>query len=115
MSLCEPDDYDQERRRRRFAALASQLSALAFDTSVEEMARATRRKPDAVRARHAAMYLTHVAFDLSLSQVAAAFGRDRTTVSFACARIEEWRDDPAFDARLAALEDCLRLAPGAAA
>lgn len=115
MSPCRPDLDEGERRRRRLAALVSQLTAFAFDTSTEEMARASRREPVAVRARQAAMYLTHVAFDLSVSQVAAAFGRDRTTVAAACARVEEWRDDPAVDARLSALEDCLRLTPGACA
>lgn len=115
MSPCEPDYDEAERRRRRLATLVSQITAFAFDTSPEAMARASRSEPAVVRARQAAMYLTHVAFDLSLSQVAAAFGRDRTTVSAACARVEDWREDPLVDARLSALEDCLRLTPGACA
>lgn len=55
-------------------------------------------------ARQAAMYLAHVAFSLSYTEVGRAFGRDRTTAAHACRLIEERRDDPAVDALLAALE-----------
>jgi hypothetical protein len=43
------------------------------------------------------MYLVHVTGGLSLSEVARLFDRDRTTVAHACARIEDRRDDAAFD------------------
>ena len=56
------------------------------------------------RARQVAMYLAHVVLGRAMSEVAALFGRDRTTVSHACARIEDMRDDTAFDAELSALE-----------
>lgn len=55
-------------------------------------------------ARQAAMYLAHVSFSLSYTEVGRAFGRDRTTAAHACRLIEERRDDPAVDALLAALE-----------
>jgi hypothetical protein len=35
-------------------------------------------------ARQVAMYLMHVAFEVSLARVAIAFGRDRSTVGHAC-------------------------------
>jgi chromosomal replication initiation ATPase DnaA len=50
------------------------------------------------------MYLCHVAVGRSLQAVGEVFGRDRTTVSYACALIEDMRDDRAFDAAVAALE-----------
>jgi chromosomal replication initiation ATPase DnaA len=53
------------------------------------------------------MYLAHVHFGLSLSQVGSNFGRDRTTVSHACARVEDSRDDPKFERVLACLEAAL--------
>ena len=56
------------------------------------------------RARHLAMYLCHVAVGRSLQAVGEVFGRDRTTVSYACNMIEDMRDDRAFDADVAALE-----------
>lgn len=56
------------------------------------------------RARQLAMYLCHVILGESLTAVGVAFGRDRTTVSYACGLIEDMRDDPHFDAEVSALE-----------
>jgi chromosomal replication initiation ATPase DnaA len=64
----------------------------------------SRCRARAVRARHLAMYLSHVVLGRSLSEIAEEFGRDRTTVSYACGQIEDLRDDPAFDAEVARLE-----------
>src|SRR5262245_37761887 len=61
--------------------------------------------------RPVAMYLCHTAFELSLARVAIAFGRDRSTVAYACHQIEDRRDHPAFDGWIAALEAMLRDAP----
>ena len=58
-------------------------------------------------ARQTAMYLAHVHFGLTLSQVGRNFGRDRTTVAHACARIEDSRDDPKVESVLACLEAAL--------
>ena len=58
-------------------------------------------------ARQTAMYLAHVHFGLTLSQVGRNFGRDRTTVAHACARIEDSRDDPKVETVLACLEAAL--------
>ncbi|RIY01271.1 chromosomal replication initiator DnaA [Aureimonas flava] len=77
-----------------------------------------RAQAPVARARHVAMYLAHVAFQLSLNAVALGFGRDRTSVSYAVARIEDERDERAFDAMLTRMEalaqSCRRLSvPGA--
>jgi chromosomal replication initiation ATPase DnaA len=53
------------------------------------------------------MYLTHVVYGRSLAEVGAAFGRDRTTVSYACGLIEDQRDDPHFDREVDRLEAIL--------
>jgi hypothetical protein len=37
---------------------------------------------------------------MSLTEVGAMFGRDRTTVAHACLRVEYRRDDPNFDRAL---------------
>jgi chromosomal replication initiation ATPase DnaA len=71
---------------------------------MSEVAAATRRSSGVALARQSAMYLAHVAFGLTLSEVARAFGRDRTTAAHACRLIEERRDDAAVDAILGALE-----------
>lgn len=55
------------------------------------------------------MYLTHVTFGISLTATGRAFGRDRTTVRHACARIELARDNPDIDFALNAMEAGLLL------
>ena len=64
----------------------------------------SRCRADAARARQLAMYLSHVILGCSLTEVGNAFGRDRTTVSYACGVIEDLRDDRLFDEEVALLE-----------
>lgn len=64
----------------------------------------SRSRLPAARARQLAMYLAHVVLGRSLTEIGEAFGRDRTTVSYACALIEDMRDDPRFDAEVEGLE-----------
>ncbi|WP_245263266.1 helix-turn-helix domain-containing protein [Azorhizobium doebereinerae] len=75
------------------------------------MATPTREAPVA-GARQLAMYLAHVALGLSQCQVAVGFARDRRTVAHACRRVEDRRDDAAFDAQVADIEYLLRWAVG---
>ena len=71
----------------------------------------TRGSAEVAFARQVAMYLCHVAFELSLGRVAAAFARDRSTVAHACHLIEDRREDKAFEHWIDALEVALRGAP----
>ncbi|MFG1403478.1 helix-turn-helix domain-containing protein [Xanthobacter sediminis] len=72
---------------------------------------ALHRSPAQVAAaRQLAMYLAHVVLGLSQAEVARTFGRDRTTVAYACRRIEDQRDEAGFDQHVTALETCLRWA-----
>lgn len=93
------------------ARLAQSAVAYAFGVSQDELEAPTRRSRQAAFARQAAMYLAHVAFELSLSRVGQAFGRDRSTAAHACHRIEDQRDDHGFDRSMDELEACLRAAP----
>ncbi|WP_417468867.1 helix-turn-helix domain-containing protein [Maricaulis sp.] len=93
------------------ARLAQSAVAYAFGVPPDELEAPTRRSREAAFARQAAMYLAHIAFELSLSRVAQAFGRDRSTAAHACHRIEDRRDDRGFDQSMDALEACLRSAP----
>ncbi|MGE3303918.1 MAG: helix-turn-helix domain-containing protein [Hyphomonadaceae bacterium] len=102
---------DRLRRDVGAAQLAGGVAAYAIGAEIEDVFLPTRGDANAALARRLAMYLTHVGFEMSLSRVAAAFGRDRSTVSHACHRIEELRDDAAFDAWLDAMEAALRGAP----
>ena len=60
------------------------------------------------RARQAAMYLTHIGFGLGYAAVGRGFERDPSTVRHACARVEDWRDNPRIDLALRALETAAR-------
>ena len=63
-------------------------------------------------ARQMAMYLCRLVFDMSLGDIAAAFGRDRSTAAHAIRRIEEAREQPEIDRCTAWLEAALRRAGG---
>jgi DnaA-like protein len=90
---------------QRLCDVAALATAAAFAVPVGELIATSRRCAYVAFARQSAMYLAHVAFGLSYSQVARAFGRDRTTAAHACHLIEDRRDDPGIDAVLGLLED----------
>jgi hypothetical protein len=89
---------------QRLCDLTAIAAAAAFAVPVGEIGAATRRTSGVALARQSAMYLAHVAFGLSFSEVGRGFGRDRTTAAHACRLIEQRRDDPAVDAVLGGLE-----------
>jgi chromosomal replication initiation ATPase DnaA len=88
--------------------LARMMAAQAYEVPLEDIAAATRRHPRVALARHVAMYLAHVVFGMTMSEIACEFGRDRTTASHACHRIEDMREDPDLDRLLEWLEAQLR-------
>lgn len=73
---------------------------------------AERGHPRIAFARQTAMYLCRLVFAMRLGDIAAAFGRDRSTVAHAIRRIEEAREDPDIDRRLGWLEAALQRAGG---
>ena len=89
---------------RHIRHLAESCVAAVFNVSFYEMRSSQRCCTDVAFARQIAMYLAHVAGSLSLSEVGRLFGRDHTTVAYACAAVEDRRDDPLFDRCLAFLE-----------
>ena len=76
------------------------LVGSAFQVPLNDLRRPSRGSPETAFARQVAMYLAHVELGLSLSLVGTHFGRDRTTVSHACGRVEDRRDDPVIDTAL---------------
>jgi chromosomal replication initiation ATPase DnaA len=101
----------RQRRDAKAAELAAGVVAYATGVELVELLSPTRGAAGAATARQAAMYLTHVAFEMSLGRVAAAFGRDRSTVAHACHVMEERRDDAELDVWLDAMEAALKGAP----
>lgn len=88
-----------------------ELVAAERGITVEALFRPARCTADIALARQLAMYLMHVELERIYADVGRFFGRDRTTVSHACALIEDLRDDREFDARLDQLKQALLDAP----
>ncbi len=95
--------------RKKIAAAALHIAAQSCGVAYSEASAQKRTAPVAF-ARQLAMYLSHVVADLSLSDVAGLFSRDRTTVSHACHSIEDRRECPIFDRQIEHLERDLRIA-----
>lgn len=83
------------------------LVSAAFQVSLVELRCKSRGRASTAYARQTAMYLAHVHFGLSLSEIGRTFGRDRTTVSHACACVEDSRDDPRLERMISCLEAAL--------
>jgi chromosomal replication initiation ATPase DnaA len=86
-----------------------------YGVEVNEMRGATRGNPRAALARQIAMYLSHIVFRMSVTQIGEAFGRNRSTACYAVHHIEDMRDDPDVDRILRQLERLLRNTAGEAA
>jgi hypothetical protein len=97
-----------------FCRLTEEQVAADYGVAVADLRQRSRRAAAAF-ARQSAMYLAHVVYGASFTRVGALFGRDRTTVAHACRLVEDRREDPRIDGRLARLERRLRavLAEGA--
>ena len=85
------------------------IVAAALGARLGDVRARRRGRAPIASARQAAMYLAHVKLGLSLTSVGAYFGRDRTTVAHACARMEDSRDDPRREQVLTCLEAAIDL------
>ena len=92
------------------AAVAIALAAAAVGAPADTIVSGARQ-PQVAFARQVAMYLAYVGFGMSLGRVAAAFGRDRSTIAQACRAMEDRRDEPGFDSWMEALETALASIP----
>jgi Domain of unknown function (DUF6456)/Bacterial dnaA protein helix-turn-helix len=88
----------------RICWLMEAATAAVFAVPVDELRAPTSRGKNAAFARQCAMYLAHVVLGLRYSEIGQLFRRDRTTAAYACALVEEWRDDAAIDRVLLTLE-----------
>ncbi len=85
------------------------LVAGVFEVDAALLFLPTRGSAAIARARQVAMYVAHVGFGLSLTEVGHMFQRDRTTVAHACQVVEEARDDRDFDRAISLLEQAVSL------
>lgn len=113
------DECSHPRSEERiYAAPAQQRDPFPIDILSRKVARSFRVRRASIfasdrcsaresLARHSAMYLMHVVFGCSYTDIAARFQRHRTSVLYACRKVEDRRDDQAFDARISRLERTL--------
>ena len=73
------------------------VTAALFNVSSKEIRKPGRSSLGVSRVRQVAMYVAHVVLRLSMTDIGRAFGRDRTTVLYACHLVEDLRDDTDFD------------------
>lgn len=73
------------------------LIAALFNVSGRDLRSPERCTVGVARVRQIGMYVAHVVLCLNMTEVGRGFGRDRTTVQYACHLIEDMRDDPEFD------------------
>lgn len=101
-------DRCSERACKLTARMAKEIACEAYGVPHAELMRPARRGAMLAKARQTAMYLAHVVGQLSLSEVAQQFGRDRSTVSHACINVEDSRDSPVIELQLDYMERRLR-------
>ena len=97
-------------RDRAKAAFATHLVSMVTGVQAHEVL-SDSRVGHVTDARAMAIYLLHVGFGMPQTRVAAAFQRDRTTVSHACRKVEKMRERSVLDRLLTRLETCLQHAP----
>lgn len=85
------------------------IAAALFNVSGKEIRKPGRSNLGVSRVRQVAMYVAHVVLRLNMTDIGRAFGRDRTTVMYACHLVEDLRDDADFD-RIITLTERVALA-----
>lgn len=97
---------NSRRRARRFSRAKQRRRVIemavigVFNVENGALTSPGRADPRTILARQIAMYLAHTSCSMSLTDIARLYERDRTTVAYACAIIEDRRDDPSFDRAL---------------
>ncbi len=102
------DRYEQQQTAAKCRCLEAVVAA-AFRLPPSELRLPSRGEAPIAFARQVAMYVAHVWFALSLTEVGRRFDRDRTTVAHACRVVEDRRDDPRIDRVVAAIESAADL------
>lgn len=73
------------------------LMAALFSVSGRQLRSPKRHGRSVSRVRQVGMYIAHTTLGLRMAAVAAGFGRDKSTVMYACHLVEDMRDDIEFD------------------
>lgn len=87
----------REERALELCEAMIDIAAALFNVSGKDIRKPGRSCLGVSRVRQVAMYVAHVVLRLNMADIGKAFGRDRTTVLYACQLIEDLRDDDEFD------------------
>ncbi|WP_106751945.1 helix-turn-helix domain-containing protein [Pannonibacter carbonis] len=74
----------------------------------EDLMQETRGRKNVACARQVMMYMAHITFGLTLGEVGRLYNRDRSTVGYACRKMEDLRDNPCHDRMLEQFERAIR-------
>lgn len=88
--------------------ICAEAAARASGVALDDLLAAGRGPRRVSSARALALYLAHVGLGIPQAEVAAAFGRHRTSVDHACGQIEERREVAGWDGWVSRLEDEVR-------
>ncbi|MDH6269140.1 hypothetical protein M2360_004566 [Rhizobium sp. SG_E_25_P2] len=108
-----PGKLSRRARRRRQRAeisprsvstVVAKIAAEMMFLTSDEPQRGHNRRFIMSHVQQIAMYVCHVVLQMTMSEVGRGFGRDRSTVGHACARVEDRRDEAGFDRLVAAIE-----------
>lgn len=97
---------------RRICQAVRLMTAEFLFMSSDNIGLRRERRRAACHIRQIAMYVCHVALQMSMTTIGEGFGRDRSTVAHACAVVEDRRDDRHFDEFVGAVERIALLAFG---
>ena len=75
-----------------------------FNVSGWELRAPGRGTRSVARVPQIGMYTAHVVLQLPMAEVGRAFGRDRSTVTYACHLVEDLREDRDFEEIVSAVE-----------
>lgn len=84
------------------------LTCTIFDCPCEALFTRYRGSEQVSLCRQVIFYLLHVECGFTLTAIAKRYGRDRTTASYACRKVEDRRENIVFDNLLNAMEGILR-------
>ncbi len=107
-----PPELHDQARVPAVRTLIEDIVADVFRIEPAELRAATRGRARIALARQVAMYIAHVGYGLTLTEVGQLFERDRTTVAHACGIVEQRRDIREFDRAVALLEQVVRALRG---
>ena len=102
--LAGRDAEELDASARRICRIVQEMTEEMLRLACDRVTMRRDRRRAAVHVRQIAMYVCHVALGFSQQDIGLAFGRDRTTVGYACATVEDRRDDLAFDDFVSAIE-----------